>query len=95
MHLAAYTNMRVGGKCGRALQLKIHHDKWRIPACCKMQILADITKDTIQNDIPFLCGSVYADKPLIFIFKHKCRGLPVAINAVNSMYYFIQITHPS
>ncbi len=29
MHLTTYANMGIGGKCGRALQLKIHHDKRR------------------------------------------------------------------
>ncbi len=63
------------------------------PACRKMEIVADITKDAVQNDIPFFCSGAYTDKPLFFILKCKRRGFPVAVNAVNSMYYFIQVTH--
>jgi len=56
-----------------------------------MQIVANITKDAVQNYKPFFCSSVHTDKPLFFIFKRKHSGFPFAVNAVDSMYYFIQL----
>ena len=93
MHLTGYANMGVGGEGGRTPELKIHHDKWRIPACCKMEILADIAKDAIQNDIPFFRSRVHMDAPHFFIIKRKRSSLRFAVHFVNNMYYFIQVAH--
>jgi RsiW-degrading membrane proteinase PrsW (M82 family) len=93
MHLIAYTNICTGGKCGRTFELKIHHDKRCVPACGKMKIVTDITKNAIQNDIPFFRSSTYTDEPLFFVLKCKLSGFRFAVYAVNSMYYFIQVSH--
>ena len=58
-----------------------------------MKIVANITKDTVQNYIPFFCSGVHTDKSLFSIFKSTHSGFTVAVNAVNSMYYFIQVMH--
>ena len=58
-----------------------------------MQIVADIRKNPVQNNVPFFSGGFNADKPQIFVFDGKQISFRFAVDAVDCMYYFIQVMH--
>ena len=93
MHLATYTYIGTAIKGGRALELEIHHNKRRVPACRKMQIAVNIAKSTIQHGVPLFSTRIYTNKAVLFIVKPEHCSFSFTVHAVNGMYDFIQVMH--